>query len=170
MGDNPEAESMHASREHATQGIQDKLYSRKQFSAAKVKMYIMTEGKCVEESTVAATGAATEIIAECKLNSKTMSTCDSSRAMNLRNASGGSMGSKGEVMVAFTLGDCPFGVSPPIPSYDIISNTNHTGVRVLGQVPSLILFCNKEDLIDSGGSDAHNKLHMWDREQDGNCG
>ena len=104
-----ESESMYASREYATQGMQGQLYSRKQFSGAEVKLYIKTDGKHVEESTVADTGAATEIMAECRLDAETMSTmsCNINRARNLRNASGGSMGSRGEAMVAFTLGDCP---------------------------------------------------------------
>ena len=107
------AEAMYASREYATQGMQDQLYSRKQFSAAKVKMYVKTDGKYVEESSVADTGAATEIMAECRLDAETMSTCKGDRARNLRNASGGSMGSRGEVMVAFKLGDCPLEFNHP---------------------------------------------------------
>ena len=70
-------------------------------------MYLKTDGTYVEESTVADTGAATEMMAECKLDAETMSTHNSNRARNLRNATGGSMGSKGDVMVAFKLGDCP---------------------------------------------------------------
>ena len=69
------AEGMYASRECATHGIQDQLYSRKQFSAAKVTMHIKTDGKCVEDSTVADTGAATEIVAECRLDAETMGAC-----------------------------------------------------------------------------------------------
>ena len=107
------AEAMYASREYATQGMQDQLYSRKQFSAAKVKMYVKTDGKYVEESSVADTGAATEIMAECRLDAETMSTCKGDRARNLRNASGGSMGSRGEVMVAFKLGNCPLEFNHP---------------------------------------------------------
>ena len=60
-----EAGSMYAIREYATQGMQDKFYSRKQFSAVKVKMYIRTAGKYVEESAGADTGAAKEIMAKC---------------------------------------------------------------------------------------------------------